>query len=62
MRYVGEDVQYQYHCTKDAAKQELHNVQRNNTNINEYSMNIKGLLSSLSSIEAPIDDNLVSMA
>ena len=43
-------------------KQELHSVYRNKMNINEYSMEVKGLENSLNSIGAPVDDkDLVSM-
>ena len=43
-------------------KQELHNVQRKNLNINEYSLKVKGLADSLVSIRAPVDDeDLVSV-
>ena len=62
MGYIGEDVQHQYHYGKMQFKQELHNVQRNKLNINEYSMEVKGLEDSFGSIGAPIDDeDLVSM-
>ena len=41
---------------------ELHNVQRKNLNINEYSLKVKGLADSLASIGAPVDDeDLVSV-
>ena len=44
-------------------KQELHNVQRNNLSINEYSLKVKGLADSLGLIGEPIDDeDLVSMS
>ena len=43
-------------------KQELHNVQRNKLSINEYAMKVKGLVDSLGSIGAPIDnEDLVSV-
>ena len=43
-------------------KEELHNVQRNKININEYFTKVNGLAYSLGSIRALIDDkDLVSM-
>ena len=43
-------------------KQDLHNVQRRNMSINEYSMKVKKLVDLLASIDAPVDDDdLVSM-
>ena len=43
-------------------KQELHNVQWNKLNINDYSMKVKGLADSLGSIGAQVDDeDLVSV-
>ncbi len=41
-------------------KQELHNLQKNKMNINDYSTKVKNLAYALASIGAPIDDeNLV---
>jgi hypothetical protein len=37
-------------------KQELHNLQKNNMNINDYSTKVKNLTNCLASIGAPIDD------
>ena len=54
--HIGEVVQHQNHCTKDATQVGAHNVQRNKLSINEYSMKFKGLAYSLGSIGAPIDD------
>ena len=39
-------------------KQELHNVQRKNLNINEYSLKVKGLADSLASIGALVVEDL----
>jgi len=37
-------------------KQELHNLQKNKMNINDYSTKVKNLVDALASIGAPIDD------
>jgi len=37
-------------------KQELHNLQKNKMNINDYSTKVKNLAYALASIGAPIDD------
>jgi hypothetical protein len=37
-------------------KQELHNLQKNKMNINDYSTKVKNLIDALASIGAPIDD------
>jgi len=37
-------------------KQELHNLQKNKMNINDYSIKVKNLADGLASIGAPIDD------
>jgi len=43
-------------------KQELHNLQKNKMNINDYSIKVKNLAYVLSSIGAPVDDeDLVAM-
>ncbi len=43
-------------------KQELHNLQKNKMNINDYSTKVKNLAYALASIGAPIDDeNLVAV-
>ena len=38
-------------------KQELHNVQRENLNINDYSMNMNNLVDALASIGIPVEDD-----
>jgi len=40
-------------------KQELHNLQKNKMNINDYSTKVKNLVDVLASIGAPIDDENV---
>jgi hypothetical protein len=43
-------------------KQELHNLQKNKMNINDYSTKVKNLADALASIGAPVDDeNLVAV-
>ncbi len=43
-------------------KQELHNLQKNKMNINDYSIKVKNLIDVLASIRAPVDDeNLVAV-
>ncbi len=43
-------------------KQELHNLQKNKMNINDYSTKVKNLADALASIAAPVDDeDLVAM-
>jgi len=43
-------------------KQELHNLQKNKMNINDYSTKVKNLANVLASIGAPVDDeDLVAM-
>jgi hypothetical protein len=37
-------------------KQELHNLQKNKININDYSTKVKNLADALASIKAPVDD------
>ncbi len=37
-------------------KQKLHNLQKNNMNINDYSTKVKNLADALASIGAPVDD------
>jgi hypothetical protein len=37
-------------------KQKLHNLQKNNMNINDYSTKVKNLVDALASIGAPVDD------
>jgi hypothetical protein len=37
-------------------KQELHNLQKNKMNINDYSTKVKNLVDALASIRTPIDD------
>jgi hypothetical protein len=37
-------------------KQELHNLQKNKTNISDYSTKVKNLANALTSIRAPVDD------
>jgi len=37
-------------------KQELHNLQKNKMNINDYSIKVKNLVNALASIKAPVDD------
>jgi hypothetical protein len=37
-------------------KQELHNLQKNKMNINDYSIKVKNLVNVLASIAAPVDD------
>jgi hypothetical protein len=37
-------------------KQKLHNLQKNNMNINDYSTKVKKLVDALASIGAPVDD------
>ncbi len=37
-------------------KQELHNLQKNKMNINDYSTKVKNLVNVLASIAAPVDD------
>ncbi len=43
-------------------KQELHNLQKNKMNINDYFTNVKNLANAFASIGAPVDDeDLVAM-
>jgi hypothetical protein len=43
-------------------KQELHNLQKNKMNINDYSRKVENLANVLASIGAPVDDeDLVAM-
>jgi hypothetical protein len=43
-------------------KQELHNLQKNKMNINDYFINVKNLADAFASIRAPVDDeDLVAM-
>jgi hypothetical protein len=43
-------------------EQELHNLQKNKMNINDYSTKVKNLTFALASIGAPVDDeDLVAM-
>jgi len=37
-------------------KQELHNLQKNKMNINDYSIKVKNLADALAFIGAPVDD------
>ncbi len=37
-------------------KQELHNLQKNKMNINDYSIKVKNLANALTSIGTPVDD------
>ena len=56
MGYIGKQYNTNTTAWKMQLKQELHNVQRNKLSINEYAMKFKGLVDTLGSIGAPIDD------
>jgi len=54
--YIGEKYSTNTQARKMQLKQELHNLQKNKMNINDYSTKVKNLADALASIGAPVDD------
>jgi hypothetical protein len=54
--YIGKDVNTNTQARKMQLEQELHNLQKNKMNINDYSTKVKNLANVLASVGALVDD------